>query len=86
MLKSGSRSQRGENEIGSGDMPPEAFELMQKKSADNVFFTARGQIGVFFVVKQIKPPPLTGEPATATRQAHAAQRGGAREGDRKAAG
>ncbi len=55
---------RGDNAIGSGDMPPEAFDLMQKKSADNVFFTARGGSGVFFVVKEIKPQPLTGEPAT----------------------
>jgi peptidyl-prolyl cis-trans isomerase C len=55
---------RGEGEIGSGDMPPEVFEMMQKKSADNVFFTARGPNGVFFVVKEIKPQPLTGEPAT----------------------
>jgi EpsD family peptidyl-prolyl cis-trans isomerase len=55
---------RGEGEIGSGDMPPEVFEMMQKKSADNVFFTARGPNGVFFVVKEIKPQPLTGEAAT----------------------
>jgi len=55
---------RGEGEIGSGDMPPEVFEMMQKKSADNVFFTARGSNGVFFVVKEIKPQPLTGEAAT----------------------
>ncbi len=55
---------RGENAIGSGDMPPEAFDLMQKKAAENVFFTARGGSGVFFVVKEIKPEPLTGEPAT----------------------
>jgi EpsD family peptidyl-prolyl cis-trans isomerase len=54
---------RGEGELGSGDVPPEAFELMQKKAADNVFFTARGQSGVFFVVKQFKPQPLTGEAA-----------------------
>jgi len=54
---------RGEGEIGSGDMPPEVFEMMQKKSADNVFFTARGSNGVFFVVKEIKPQPLTGEAA-----------------------
>ena len=54
---------RGEGEIGSGDMPPEVFEMMQKKAAENVFFTARGQNGVFFVVKEIKPQPLTGEAA-----------------------
>ena len=54
---------RGEGELGSGDVPPEAFELMQKKASDNVFFTARGQAGVFFVVKQFKPQPLTGEAA-----------------------
>ena len=54
---------RGEGELGSGDVPPEAFELMQKKAVDNVFFTARGQTGVFFVVKQFKPQPLTGEAA-----------------------
>ncbi|ARN80935.1 hypothetical protein [Methylocystis bryophila] len=54
---------RGESELGSGEMPPEAFDMMQKKAADNVFFTARGGSGVFFVVKEIKPQPLTGEPA-----------------------
>ena len=54
---------RGEGELGSGDVPPEAFELMQKKAVDNVFFTARGQNGVFFVVKGFKPQPLTGEAA-----------------------
>jgi len=54
---------RGEGEVGSGDMPPEAFELMQKKAVDNVFFTARPPNGVFFVVKEFKPQPLTGEAA-----------------------
>ncbi len=65
LLKSrGVSFNRGEGEIGSGDMPPEVFEMMQKKSTDNVFFTVRGPNGVFFVVKEIKPQPLTGEPAT----------------------
>ena len=54
---------RGEGEVGSGDMAPEAFELMQKKSADNVFFSARPPNGVFFVVKEFKSQPLTGEAA-----------------------
>ena len=65
LLKSrGVSFNRGEGEIGSGDMPPEVFEMMQKKSTDNVFFTVRGPNGVFFVVKEIKSQPLTGEAAT----------------------
>ena len=54
---------RGEGEVGSGDMAPEAFELMQKKATDNVFFSARPPNGVFFVVKEFKPQPLSGDAA-----------------------
>jgi EpsD family peptidyl-prolyl cis-trans isomerase len=49
--------------LNSGDIPPDFYNLIEAKKADDVFFIRSGANGVFFKVKGEEARPLEGEAA-----------------------
>lgn len=56
-----SRSMGG---LNTADIPPQLFDLIQAKKADNVFYIRSGPNGIFFKVTGEEPKPLAGEAAS----------------------
>ena len=50
--------------LSSGDIPPDFYNSIEAKKADDVFFVRSGANGVFFKVKGEEARPLEGEAAT----------------------
>jgi EpsD family peptidyl-prolyl cis-trans isomerase len=49
--------------LNSGDIPPDFYNSIEAKKADDVFFVRSGSNGVFFKVKDEEARPLEGEAA-----------------------